>query len=120
VSKHVITYLFLLMLSIPALCQSDESTISVEISTDTIYVNHVFGVRYKTVNLPGQFQPPSFEGFDVMGGPMTSSSFSSINGVRYGRTRFKSWSSTIQKEYYHQIEGCGTSMVQRSHQISKL
>jgi len=61
--------------------QDQQGSIHVEISTDTVYLGNVIGVKYVMKNLEGNFQPPNFEELSLVGGPNVSSSFSMINGV---------------------------------------
>jgi len=59
---------------------SQEATFRVEVSTDSILIGNYFEVRFTIENAAGDFEAPEFDGFDVLVGPNTSSSFSMING----------------------------------------
>jgi len=53
----------------------------VEISTDSVLMDNYFEVKFILENADSrQFTPPSFEGFQVLAGPNTSSSMSLVNG----------------------------------------
>ncbi len=52
-----------------------------EVSSDSILLGNYFEVNFILENVSGsQFEPPSFNGFRVIGGPNQSSSFSMVNG----------------------------------------
>jgi hypothetical protein len=72
----------LMMLGFFLLAQlySQEVKFKVEVSTDSILVGNYFEVRFTIENAAGDFQAPEFEGFEILSGPNTSSSFSMING----------------------------------------
>ena len=58
-----------------------ESSFRVEVSSDSILLGNYFEVKFILENDSGsQFEPPTFEGFNVVGGPNQSSSFSMVNG----------------------------------------
>ena len=61
--------------------QSQEVSFDLEVSYDTVYVGNALSVRYIMKNMSGDFQPPSFQGFRVIGGPNVSNHFSMMNGV---------------------------------------
>jgi len=53
----------------------------VEVSTDSILMDNYFEVKFTLENADSrQFTPPSFEDFQVLSGPNTSSSMSIVNG----------------------------------------
>ena len=70
------------MLSFLALygLMAQEVSLKVEVSTDSILYGNYFEVRFTIENAGGDFQAPDFDGFEVLSGPNTSSSFSMING----------------------------------------
>ena len=54
---------------------------SVEVSIDSLLMENVTQVTFKLENASGKkFMAPDFEGFQVVGGPSQSSSFSMVNG----------------------------------------
>jgi hypothetical protein len=59
---------------------AQDITFKAEVSTDSILMGNYFEVRFTIENAAGDFQAPEFEGFEIMSGPNTSSSFSMING----------------------------------------
>lgn len=53
-----------------------------ELSTDSVLWGNKLKVSFTAENAPeATFEAPDFPGFQVVAGPMTSTSFSSINGV---------------------------------------
>lgn len=50
------------------------------VSSAEVAVGEQFELKFSTDGSPESFNPPSFSGFQVVGGPNQSSSFSSING----------------------------------------
>ena len=59
-----------------------QTTFTVEVSNDSILLGNTIEVSFALENADGQnFTNPTFEGFDVISGPNTSSSFSMINGA---------------------------------------
>lgn len=57
-----------------------EVLFKVEITNDTLYYGNTLGVKFTVENAQGDFEPPEFEGFDLVGGPNVSSQFSMVNG----------------------------------------
>ncbi len=58
-----------------------ESNFRVEVSSNSVLLGNYFEVKFILENESGrQFEPPSFDGFTVVGGPNHSSSLSIING----------------------------------------
>jgi hypothetical protein len=52
-----------------------------QVSSDKVVENTVFNIQFELRNAAGgDFQPPTFENFKVVGGPSTSSSTMIING----------------------------------------
>jgi hypothetical protein len=76
--KPFVLFLFGLMFTTLAVAQ--ETVFRVELSTDSILAGNYLEVRFIIENGAGDFEAPDFEGFDVLVGPNTSSSFSMING----------------------------------------
>ncbi|MEM9885093.1 MAG: BatD family protein [Bacteroidota bacterium] len=77
--KKAIVFLFLL--STWALPAQKEVLFTVDVSTDSILMDNYFEVTFTLENASGkQFVAPSFEDFQVLSGPNTSSSMSIING----------------------------------------
>ena len=75
-------YIYLLFLSVflPAVAVAQGGSFVVEVTTDTIYLGNMVGVKYTVKNIQGDFEPPIFDGFVVVGGPNVSNQFSMING----------------------------------------
>ena len=59
---------------------SQDVDFKVEISTDSILMGNFMEVRFTIENGAGEFEEPSFDGFDIISGPNTSSTFNMING----------------------------------------
>ena len=76
--RVLLSIICLFYLSVEATSQDVQFT--VEVTTDTLYFGNTFGIKYNIVNAQGDFQPPLFEGFTVVGGPNVSSQFTMING----------------------------------------
>jgi hypothetical protein len=53
---------------------------SVEVSIRKVTLGHTIEVTYHIEDLSGDFKPPKFTGFDVVGGPNHTSSFSLMFG----------------------------------------
>lgn len=77
--RYVLCFLFLLLSQGSMTAQ--EVSFTVEITSDTLYFGNILGLKYTISNTQGDFEPPSFEGFDVIGGPNVSSQFSMVNGA---------------------------------------
>ena len=58
-----------------------EASFRIEVSSDSVLLGNYFEVKFILENASGsQFEPPSFDGFSLVGGPNQSSSFSMVNG----------------------------------------
>jgi len=62
------------------LAQAQEAQIRVFASPDTVLLGNDVTVYFELNNAQGTFEAPEIDGFDVIGGPNYSSSFSLING----------------------------------------
>ncbi|MBK7634338.1 MAG: BatD family protein [Saprospiraceae bacterium] len=60
---------------------AQKGSLSIVVDKDTMYENEVVKVELLLENTQGSYSPPTFEGFRIVGGPNTSSSFTMINGV---------------------------------------
>ena len=59
----------------------EEPSFRIEVSRDSILLGKYFEVKFILENESGsRFEPPSFDGFTVVGGPNQATSFSIING----------------------------------------
>ncbi len=72
--------MFLSVLSGGALMAQDQA-FQIEISSDSVYHGNVFEIRYSAQNISGSFEPPSFDGFDVIRGPNQTNRMQFVNGV---------------------------------------
>jgi len=76
--RNIIKFICFIFLSIQLGAQ--EQSFTMEVSTDSVLIGNYIVVSYVLVNMDGDFEGPSFEGFNIVSGPNTSSSMSSING----------------------------------------
>lgn len=60
--------------------QAQEASIKVEVSTDTVLLGNYFELKFTLENAGGKFEAPDLTGFDIVGGPNSSTSMSIING----------------------------------------
>lgn len=71
----------LLLLFSGAVIAQKAPKFTVAVSTDSILLGNYFQVKFTLENASGEnFQPPTFEGFQVISGPNLSSSVSIVNG----------------------------------------
>lgn len=74
---------------IPALHSfAQNEMLEVVVSKDTVLFGNQVKVSFIASNISGSFVPPSFEGFDIISGPFTSSSYSYINGDESRKTTY--------------------------------
>jgi len=72
-----------LLIAVCSLAQIDqEVSFSVTVSYDTVGLEERFEVKYtvKNTKVLGNFTPPTFDGFQLVGGPMTSQQMNYVNG----------------------------------------
>ncbi|MNK03533.1 hypothetical protein D3C87_213820 [compost metagenome] len=55
--------------------------VTASVSSNQVATGEQFEITFSTTGNPESFDPPAFNGFQVVGGPNQSSSFSSINGT---------------------------------------
>ena len=80
--KRIITFLFGFIICLALQAQENQPSFSFEISTDSILMGNYFEVKFTLENANGKnFAAPTFEGFNVVGGPNSSMSTSIVNGV---------------------------------------
>lgn len=75
---------FLMLFIFPSQAESiqDEPQFSVTVSNSSVLLGNYIEVTFTLKNSGGsKFEAPQFEGFDIVGGPNQSSSFSMMNGV---------------------------------------
>lgn len=79
--KKVLSSVFAIMLAAGLLGAQEDAVFRVEISSDSILMGNRFKVSFSLESTSGgDFQPPHFEGFDIVSGPNYSSNISMING----------------------------------------
>ena len=77
--KLFYTIAFSLLLSL--VFAQEESSFRIEVSSDSILFGNYFEVKFILENESGrQFEPPSFDGFTLVGGPNQATNFSIMNG----------------------------------------
>lgn len=60
---------------------AQEAKITVSVSADSILMDNYFEVKFTLENIDANtFEPPTFRDFELVSGPNTSTSFSSMNG----------------------------------------
>lgn len=59
---------------------AQEAGIKVNLEYDTVYYGENIPISFEIDNLNGRFIAPAFNGFKIISGPSTSSSFISMNG----------------------------------------
>ena len=72
--------IIVLCISLSGITIAQDLSFTMEISNDTVPEGNHFIVRYKLVNLKGEFTPPDFTDFQLIGGPMYQSMVSIVNG----------------------------------------
>lgn len=75
------TLIFLILLLAAVTMSAQEVIFKVEVTTDSLYLGNPLGLKYTIENTQGDFEPPEFHGFDIVGGPNVASQFSMINGA---------------------------------------
>lgn len=79
--KSILSAILMVSASLVLLAQGDATqSFEVKISSDSILLGNYLEVRFTAQNIQGQFEPPKFEDFDVVGGPNQSTSMRIING----------------------------------------
>lgn len=79
--KKISAFLFACALCITLMAQEESPKFTMEISTDSILMDNYFEVKFTLENASGRnFYPPSFDGFNIIGGPNQSTSMSIVNG----------------------------------------
>ncbi|MCB0589617.1 MAG: BatD family protein [Phaeodactylibacter sp.] len=79
--KKAFSSIFAFALTFSLLSAQEDMAFKVEVSSDSILMGNYFKVSFSLESTGGDnFQPPLFEGFDIMSGPNYSSSISMING----------------------------------------
>lgn len=77
--KKILTIGFALCMGVITL-SAQESSFSASANASQIETGKVFRIQFEVKNLKGEFEPPDFEPFNVVGGPNQSSSIQMING----------------------------------------
>ena len=73
--------LFFVFFILSFVLSGQDVVFKVQVTADTLYFGNPIGVKYTFENIQGDFVPPDFKGFDIIGGPNVSNQFSMINGV---------------------------------------
>jgi len=80
--------IFLIPIIVSAQETKDAPSLTLEVSADTILFGNYMEIRYTALNADGKIKPPTFEDFEVVGGPTFSTSMSIINGVTTKRSSY--------------------------------
>ncbi|MBK8956761.1 MAG: BatD family protein [Saprospiraceae bacterium] len=72
--------LFVFAMMISGMVQAQKMEFNVSVSSDTLLLGNYLEVKFEVNNGKGRFMAPDFQGWTVVSGPNTSSSFSIING----------------------------------------
>lgn len=67
---------------------SQNEMLEVQVSKDSVYFGNQVKVTFIASNISGKFIPPAFDGFDIVSGPFTSSSYSFVNGESSRKTTY--------------------------------
>ena len=79
--RNILTLIFIIIVPVLGVAQIDQvQSFEVKISSDSILFGNYLEVRFTAKNIQGEFEPPKFEDFDVIGGPNQSTSMSIVNG----------------------------------------
>lgn len=79
--KSILTVILLVTATWNLLAQEDSiRTFEVKISSDSILLGNYLEVRFTAHNLQGEFEPPRFTDFEIVGGPNQSTSMKMMNG----------------------------------------
>ncbi|WP_316815507.1 BatD family protein [Pedobacter nyackensis] len=73
-------YLLSVLLFWSAISFGQNIKVTATVSSSQVAVGEQFEISFSTNGNPDAFEPPTFAGFQVVGGPNQSSSYSSING----------------------------------------
>ena len=71
---------FMLILASFSSSKAQDFVFSMEVSGDSVLLGNYVELSYTIENAQGKFEPPSFEGLDIISGPNYSSSISINNG----------------------------------------
>jgi len=97
IMKKILNFTFIIILftfSVQAKVSVTEPEFLVEVSKTSVLLGNYIEVTFTLKNASGKnFEAPTFKGFDIMGGPNQSNSFSMMNGVT---TQSMSFSYYIQ------------------------
>lgn len=95
-------YLLSVLLFWSAISFGQNIKVTATVSSNQVATGEQFEITFSTNGNPEAFEPPTFAGFQVVGGPSQSSSYSSINGqttasisVSYGLMAVKEGEYTI-------------------------
>lgn len=102
--KKVLYFILSMVWAVGLLSAQEGPRFTVELSSDSILLGNYFKAVFTLENANGQaFEPPHFQGFDIVSGPNVASSFSMANG----RT-----SQRISYAYYLQPRDIGNYYIE--------
>jgi hypothetical protein len=82
------TYLTLVFFCFAVSIFAQDAMLEVQVSKDSVYYGNQVKVTFVASNVSGSFNAPDFEGFEIINGPFTSSSYSFINGSESRKTTY--------------------------------
>jgi len=85
---RVLFFIVSMLIYILQMDAQQSANVSIKISKDTLLQGETIKVEYLLNNIEGNFSSPEFEGFRIVSGPNTSSSFTMINGVTTSRISY--------------------------------
>lgn len=79
-TTYLMYILIFVTLSVSGLVAQDVM-FNVYVSSDTILQGNLLKVKFEIKNAQGQFDPPEFDDWNIVGGPNTSTQFNMVNGI---------------------------------------
>jgi len=86
--KSYQNFITLILLCLSSAIYSQDAMLEVQVSKDSVYYGNQVKVTFIASNVSGSFIAPEFEGFQIINGPFTSSSYSFINGTESRKTTY--------------------------------
>ena len=86
--KSYANFITLIVLCLSTSLYAQEPMLEVQVSKDSVYYGNQVKVTFIASNVSGSFNAPDFDGFQIVNGPFTSSSYSFINGSESRKTTY--------------------------------
>jgi hypothetical protein len=74
-----------------AIANAQDFVFTMEVSGDSLLLGNYLEISYTIENAQGKFEPPSFEGLDIVSGPNYSSSIAINNGEMTSKESYSYW-----------------------------